>query len=363
MKILFLCSLLQSMVDDYRPASDAKLDAYENMEIKSRLLSETKPNHYGTSDSGSQNATLKMSHDILRYQIWEFIQNDMDKRSLCLSNRALDIYQFFVDASFQKVFGSLLTPELQRKLKQTSSIYRRSVDHMVIPRRVLSILENVKYIRGIDKSNRLFIIFSLSPSSAIDSHFKQRQNILITFNETNIYSSTHQLTINEFIHLLEYDKVMTALGIVNGSKREWIHYSDLITKRQRMARIRSIIFGFRHIMGFILMSAQFVRVVGYTKVGDDSIYSIISIIASTSIGVLFGFMFGYGADVVADDDGTNFYSFCRYLHGAVFAIFCGFMCYGIASNSVGFNGMASGLLVGALWHTMVSCFELQLPHS
>ena len=267
----YLYSLHQAM--DNQPVVNAELD--QDNDLRSRLLTERRSRRnasnrdYGATEDcvvinvknntniynerkqsicGSHNGTLKVSRDVFEH-IWKFIQNDEDKRSVSRSNHALDIHRLSVDASFQRVFESLLTSELQSKLNQAPVFRQVANDTVAILQRnrTLKLLEHerFKFIRGIDESDRPFIVFSLSPSNdEIPYHFEQRQNILITFNETNIHSSTRQFTMDEFIHLIKYDNVLTSLqlGIDNETNHEWIHYSDFISTKQRIARNHHILF-------------------------------------------------------------------------------------------------------------------------
>ena len=398
--LMFLCLLLQFLqaTDDQRTAVDAELDA--NAKPRSRLLIERRSrrdasNHdYGATKDcvvinvknntniyneskqsicGSDNGTLKVSRDVFKH-IWKFIE---DKRSVSRSNHALDIHRLSVDASFQRVFELLLTSELQRKLYQAPVFRQVSIANNTVSilqrNKTLKALEQQKFIRGIDECDRPFIIFSLSPSNQIPTFpcyadklyaryaFLQRQNILIIFNETGIYSSSHQFTMNEFIHLLEYDEVMkpivTSLGIVHGTNQKWIHTADLISRKQRIFQNLDIINAIKWIKTLLILAAQFYLVLHYTRSGSDSLYHSLSIFASTALGVLVGFVVGFvysGLCPKADRLTQNFC--CEALFCIITATLSGYGAHHLATSSVALNGLMSGVFGAAAWCIPLSYF-------
>lgn len=208
---------------------------------------------YGTMSIEIRNSTRSTSSKygsltapfVIRTVV-DFIHDD-DRSSIALCNHAFNEADTLrIDASFQRILNSLPTDGLRNKLMRTS-VFRKSAMNKSQLLENEMIIESLKqcqfkFIRALDSQQRPLIVFTLTPN--IPSLFKNKSPLSMTiallFNQSGSLSPNSYFDMNDFIQLLEHDKVFTSFEN-NTNEQEWMHVSDQIAQQQFLNKIHFLI--------------------------------------------------------------------------------------------------------------------------
>ena len=295
--------------------------------------------------------------------------NEHERRSLILCNRAFnDANDLLTDASFQCISDLLSTAALKEKLNEIS-VFRRlkwNASQLLQNEAMLKSLRlcQFKFIGGefssLNGTRQSFLLFSLSSNIPClfkrglheqSKHFR-RVNIILTFNKKGILLPNAQnFSIDDFIYLLEHEKVYKSFGINETKLQEWIHISDQIATQGLFNKIRCSI---SNGGASILFKSQCLFCC-LNQNGDNMLYYDFSIAMSVFLGwsmalcSSFAIAFGIAHDI------PEMALLLLIIIGTAGSVITIRLFFALATHHPAFNGVVSGMCISIFWLALLDC--------